>query len=477
MNIPIPNVVDNDRGSMIMGLIISSMMLATTVVVQMQSVRDVATRTNLARSQQGALDAEVAITHAYYATKAGTLVPDGHNDRNLSFNSTAGLSSDQDGTAKAHRLSGSQLGLQVPPTDPNDSTKFLMQGHSMCGTSGSQENMKGRICLGFTGPIVPPPPNICDNPCGGAFTCNSTVAAKTPIQITNLNQLLTMQDGNRYELANDIVVGSETIGYRTLSNVIFDGKGHKISKGNWRTGGIASQGNNLFIKNVKFDQVTVGSQDNAMGVVVGDLTGQNNCIEDIEVKNSYVIGTNVGGIVGMVSGGRAIFKNVAVLDSSLQGEGGYVGGIVGSLNLTGRHVVDGCTVTNVTLAGGGHADPGRRGGIAGGISHSWGTPAAEYITLSNCSLSTIGGPTTGDAGMVTYSAYGGLVGVFEIGYQPGFTYPSPVLRFENITSVARPEVAIGSPYIDETIGIEAYGLASPPPGPQVTYTSVSATLQ
>ena len=180
---------------------------------------------------------------------------------------------------------------------------------------------------------------------------------------------------------------------------VFDGQGYIMSNMVLLPGG-SDYSNGLFqgdatfgdvtVKNVTFENVTAECSDPAhgyVGAVFGDLQGGNLTLENVHVKDADLCGVqSVGGLVGFVATG----KTVSINNCSVEGgyihnypvadESGFVAGLVGrpvgTVNVTasevkdtqirgyyasrrgeatiaavvgGQAIVDGVTVTNVTV--------------------------------------------------------------------------------------------------------------------------------
>ncbi len=127
--------------------------------------------------------------------------------------------------------------------------------------------------------------------------------------------------------------------------------------------------------------VKSGTYSGLLGNVVG-----NTKVSDLHVKNSYVYGKCVGGIIGSAYGSntnlevnRCSVDNVVIECTSGSNQGVRVAGIVGGGESTGKITISNCSVTNTTLKSYHSSYPGIEAGILGYIG-----AAGQGHTVTNC---------------------------------------------------------------------------------------------
>lgn len=129
--------------------------------------------------------------------------------------------------------------------------------------------------------------------------------------------------------------------------------------------------------------------------LIGNVVG-NTKVSDLHVKNSYVYGKCVGGIIGSAYGSntklevtRCSVDNVAIECTGGSNKGVRVAGIVGGGESTGKITISNCSVTNTTLKSNHSSYPGIEAGILGYIG-----AAGQGHTVTDCFVDDSAHPLT-----------------------------------------------------------------------------------
>lgn len=184
-----------------------------------------------------------------------------------------------------------------------------------------------------------------------------------PYQISTAADLTQVYRKGYYKLMNDIDLtdyinqfsqteGWQSIGRDGSETIHFDGNGHKVT-GLWcnstrdNTGLFSCFANgdikNLTVETASGKQVKGGANT---GIMIGKMI--NGTIENCKVVGKVADGTPVGGIVGLLSGGR-ISISQATVTINTTGANSYVGGIVGEIT---SGTIDQCVTTGTLTATG-----------------------------------------------------------------------------------------------------------------------------
>ena len=137
--------------------------------------------------------------------------------------------------------------------------------------------------------------------------------------------------------------------------------------------------------------VKSGTYSGLIGNVVGPTK-----ISDLHVKNSYVYGKCVGGIIGSAYGAntnlevtRCSVDNVVVECKGGSDRGVRAAGIVGGGESTGKFTISNCSTTNATIKSHHSSYPGIESGILGYIGS-----AGQGHTVTNCFVDDSAHPLT-----------------------------------------------------------------------------------
>lgn len=197
-------------------------------------------------------------------------------------------------------------------------------------------------------------------------------------------------------------LNNDSAAYYDKMYIDFDGNGKTIDHLNCNAGSYPSffgvlNGN---VRNLSFNNATItGNNSSACGVVaafLGSGSGCSSSAERITISNSTISAGNSnyrGALAGNVNKAGSTISDISVLDCTVSGNGGYVGGIIGYIGadatLSGRNFVSGTSVSG----------NGQTGGIIGGVGN-----VEVTVNISGC---TYTGGTVRSTGRYT----GGLVGV------------------------------------------------------------------
>ena len=235
-----------------------------------------------------------------------------------------------------------------------------------------------------------------------------------PYQVYTAADLTGVYRRGYFKLMNDIDLtdyinqfspteGWQSIGRDGSETVHFDGNGHKIT-GLWcnttrNNTGLFSTFANGEIKNLTVEvangkQVKGGANT---GIIIGKMV--NGTIENCKVVGKVADGTPVGGIVGLLNGGR-ISKSQAIVTINTTGANSYVGGIVGEIYGT----IDQCVTTGTLTA-------------TGTESYVGGLIGKNSATVTNCYSTANVTSSYNAAGIVAYN-----YGVVDMCYATGNLY-------------------------------------------------------
>ena len=222
-----------------------------------------------------------------------------------------------------------------------------------------------------------------------------------PYQISMAADLACAYRKGYYKLMNDIDLtsyinqfspteGWQSIGREGSETIHFDGDGHKIT-GLWcnstrdNTGLFSCFANgtikNLTVVTAKGKQVKGGSNT---GILIGKMI--NGVIENCSVSGTVVDGTPVGGMVGLLDGGKILLSQASVTINTT-GETSYVGGLVGEI--TGGEIDQCVTLGTLTATG----KESYVGGLAG----------KSYATVTNSYSNAVVTSPYNAAGLIAYN--------------------------------------------------------------------------
>lgn len=225
--------------------------------------------------------------------------------------------------------------------------------------------------------------------------------AEDPYQVYTAADLTGVYRKGYFKLMNDIDLtdyinqfspteGWESIGREGSETIHFDGDGHKIT-GLWcnttrdNTGLFSCFANgeikNLTVETAKGKQVKGGKNT---GILIGKM--MNGTIENCRVVGTLADGTPVGGLVGLLEGGKISLCQASVtINATL--ETSYVGGIVGDIT---SGTIDQC-VTMGTLT------------ATGKESYVGGLVGRNRAAITNCYSNAAIHSSYNAAGLVAYN--------------------------------------------------------------------------
>jgi hypothetical protein len=222
-----------------------------------------------------------------------------------------------------------------------------------------------------------------------------------PYQIYTASDLTGVYRKGYFKLMNDIDLtdyinqfspteGWQSIGREGSETIHFDGDGHKIT-GLWcnshrdNTGLFSCFANgtikNLTVVTAKGKQVKGGSNT---GILIGKMI--NGVIENCRVSGTVADGTPVGGMCGLLDGGKILLSQASVTINTTN-ETSYVGGLVGEI--TGGEIDQCVTLGTLTATG----KESYVGGLAG----------KSYATLTNSYSNAVVTSPYNAAGLVAYN--------------------------------------------------------------------------
>ena len=222
-----------------------------------------------------------------------------------------------------------------------------------------------------------------------------------PYQISTAADLTQVYRKGYYKLMNDIDLtsyinqfspteGWQSIGRDGSETIYFDGNGHKIT-GLWcnstrdNTGLFSCFANgeikNLTVETATGKQVKGGSNT---GIVIGKMI--NGTITNCRVKGAVSDGTPVGGIVGLLDGGKISLCQASVTINTA-GEKTYTGGVAGE---TSSGEIDQCFTEGTLTA-------------TGAESYVGGLIGKNYATVTNSYSNAIVTSPYNAAGLIAYN--------------------------------------------------------------------------
>jgi len=222
-----------------------------------------------------------------------------------------------------------------------------------------------------------------------------------PYQVYTASDLTGVYRKGYFKLMNDIDLtdyinqfspteGWESIGREGSETIHFDGNSHKIT-GLWcnstrdNTGLFSCLANgtikNLTVVTAKGKQVKGGSNT---GILIGKMI--NGVIENCSVSGTVADGTPVGGMVGLLDGGKILLSQASVTINTTN-ETSYVGGLVGEIT-SGE--IDQCVTLGTLTATGKES---YIGGLAG----------KNYATVTNSYSNAVVTSTYNAAGLIAYN--------------------------------------------------------------------------
>lgn len=247
-----------------------------------------------------------------------------------------------------------------------------------------------------------------------------------PYQISTAADLTCAYRKGYYKLMNDIDLtnyinqyspteGWESIGREGSETIYFDGDGHKVT-GLWCNStrdntGLFSCFANGYLKNLTVEtasgkQVKGGSNT---GILIGKMI--NGTIENCRVSGNLTDGTPVGGIIGLLDGGK-ILKSQASVIINTTGDDTYVGGIVGDIT---NGEIDQCVTLGTITATGKNS---QAGGLVG----------KNAATVTNCYSNAAVASAYCAAGLISYN-YGLVEKCYATGNLSSQNYGAGVIGY------------------------------------------------
>lgn len=221
-----------------------------------------------------------------------------------------------------------------------------------------------------------------------------------------------------YSLANDIDFANSTLTWTSTTPFtgLLNGNGHTIKNitinhttETTKTANIFYKLKNGTIMNIKFEDITItttNTKDQDTGII-GNMCG--GYISNVSLKNVKVNGiTEVGGLVGQVSGGVNYINNVSLVNPNEKGwisaSGKYFGGLVGNMQKDTDQSKIEVYLEDIYVNAyiGNHNDAGYMGGIVGRDKNEY---TSYVLSMTRCYYTG-----TVDTGY-TYS--GGVVGSID----------------------------------------------------------------
>ena len=249
-----------------------------------------------------------------------------------------------------------------------------------------------------------------------------------PYQVYTAADLTGVYRKGYFKLMNDIdltdyinqfspIEGWQSIGREGSETVYFDGNGHKIT-GLWCNStrdntGLFSCFANGYIKNLtvevaKNKQIKGGANT---GIIIGKMI--KGTIENCRVSGDVADGTPVGGIVGLLDGGK-ISLSQANVTINTTGETSYVGGLVGEI--TGGEIDQCITLGTLTATG----QESYVGGLVGN----------NYATVTNCYSNANVTSSYNAAGLIAYN-YGVVDKCYATGNLFSSNYGAGVIGYND----------------------------------------------
>ena len=249
-----------------------------------------------------------------------------------------------------------------------------------------------------------------------------------PYQISTAADLTCAYRKGYYKLMNDIDLtsyinqyspteGWESIGREGSETIYFDGDGHKIT-GLWCNStrdntGLFSCFANGYLKNLTVE--TANGKEVKGGSNTGILIGKmiNGTIENCHVSGNVADGTPVGGIVGLLDGGKISLSKASVTINTT-GDDTYVGGLVGDIT---NGEIDQCVTLGTITATGKNS---QAGGLVG----------KNAATVTNCYCNVAVTSAYCAAGLVSYN-YGLVEKSYATGNLSSQNYGAGVIGYND----------------------------------------------
>lgn len=273
-----------------------------------------------------------------------------------------------------------------------------------------------------------------------------------PYQVSTAADLSQVYRKGYYKLMNDIDLtsyinkyspkeGWESIGREGSETIYFDGNGHKVT-GLWcnstrdNTGLFSCFANgtikNLTVETAKGKQVKGGANT---GILIGKMIS--GTIDNCRVSGSVADGTPVGGIVGLLDGGKILLSQASVTIST-SGEDTYVGGLVGDIT-SGE--IDQCVTLGKLTATGKNS---QAGGLVG----------KNAATVTNCYSNVAVASAYCAAGLIAYN-YGLVEKCYAIGNLSSMNYGAGVIGYNDGENAVVKNCAAMNQIIDVTYESQA----------------------
>ncbi len=249
-----------------------------------------------------------------------------------------------------------------------------------------------------------------------------------PYQISTAADLTCAYRKGYYKLMNDLDLtnyinqysptgGWESIGREGSETIYFDGDGHKVT-GLWCNStrdntGLFSCFANGYLKNLTVE--TASGKEVKGGSNTGILIGKmiNGTIENCHVSGNVADGTPVGGIVGLLDGGKILLSKASVTINTT-GDNTYVGGLVGDIT-SGE--IDQCVTLGTITATGKNS---QAGGLVG----------KNAATVTNCYCNVAVTSAYCAAGLVSYN-YGLVEKSYATGNLSSQNYGAGVIGYND----------------------------------------------
>ena len=249
-----------------------------------------------------------------------------------------------------------------------------------------------------------------------------------PYQISTAADLTCAYRKGYYKLMNDIDLtsyinqyspteGWESIGREGSETIYFDGDGHKIT-GLWCNStrdntGLFSCFANGYLKNLTVE--TASGKEVKGGSNTGILIGKmiNGTIENCHVSGNVADGTPIGGIVGLLDGGKILLSKASVTINTT-GDDTYVGGLVGDIT---NGEIDQCVTLGTIIATGKNS---QAGGLVG----------KNAATVTNCYSNVAVTSAYCAAGLVSYN-YGLVEKSYATGNLSSQNYGAGVIGYND----------------------------------------------
>ena len=249
-----------------------------------------------------------------------------------------------------------------------------------------------------------------------------------PYQVYTAADLTSAYRKGYYKLMNDIDLtdyinqnntseGWQSIGRDGSETIHFDGDGHKIT-GLWcntmrdNTGLFSCFANgsikNLTVETATNKQVKGGSNT---GILIGKMI--NGTIENCRVSGTVSDGTPVGGLVGLLDGGKISLSQASVTTNTT-GANSYIGGLVGEMT-SGE--IDQCVTLGTLIA-------------SGNTSYVGGLAGKNSATVTNCYSNASVTSSYNAAGLIAYN-YGVVDKCYATGNISSKNYGAGVIGYND----------------------------------------------